>query len=49
MKKIMMIALMTAMTLAASAQEKKTIELPAGLNNVKLSGYGMVQYQASDK
>ena len=49
MKKIMMIALMTAMTLAASAQEKKTIELPAWLNNVKLSGYGMVQYQASDK
>ena len=29
MKKIMMIALMTAMTLAASAQEKKTIELTA--------------------
>ena len=49
MKKIMMIALMTAMTLAASAQEKKHIELPAWLNNVKFSGYGMVQYQALDK
>lgn len=49
MKKIMMIALLVATTLAASAQEKKTIELPAWVNNVKFSGYGMVQYQALDK
>lgn len=44
-----MMALMAAMTLAASAQEKKTVELPAWLNNVKFSGYGMVQYQGHDK
>ena len=46
---MMMIALMSVMTLAASAQEKKTVELPAWLNNVKFSGYGMVQYQGHDK
>ena len=49
MKKIMMIVLLAVTTMAASAQEKKTIELPAWLNNVKFSGYGMVQYQAHDK
>ena len=45
----MMIVLLAVTTMAASAQEKKTIELPAWLNNVKFSGYGMVQYQAHDK
>ncbi|MCR5131710.1 MAG: OprO/OprP family phosphate-selective porin [Prevotella sp.] len=48
MKKIM-IALLAAMTLTANAQEKKSIEVPAWINNVKFSGYGMVQYQANDK
>ncbi|MBQ7471456.1 MAG: porin, partial [Prevotella sp.] len=49
MKKIMFIALLAATCIAASAQEKKVIELPAWLQDVKLSGYGMVQYQADDK
>ena len=49
MKKIMTIALMAVFTATVSAQEKKTIELPAWIQNVKLSGYGMVQYQGHDK
>lgn len=49
MKKLMITALMAVTTLTAGAQEKKTIELPAWLNNVKFSGYGMVQYQGLDK
>ena len=49
MKKLMITALMAVTTLTAGAQEKKTIELPAWLNNVKFSGYGMVQYQGHDK
>ena len=36
-------------TLAAGAQEKKTVELPAWVQSMKLSGYGMVQYQGLDK
>lgn len=47
---MMMMALLASMVfVGASAQEKKTIELPAWLNNVKFSGYGMVQYQGLDK
>ena len=34
-------------TVSASAQKKQTIELPSWLSNVKLSGYGMTQYQYS--
>ena len=37
------------LTISLSAQEKKGIQLPAWINNVKLSGYGMVQYQGMDK
>ncbi len=41
-------ALMAATVLTAGAQEKKkVVELPSWLTDVKLSGYGMVQYQAS--
>lgn len=47
MKNSIIIALMTMAVTTAGAQEKKTIELPAWLNNVKLSGYGMTQYQYS--
>ena len=47
MKKSIIMALMTMAVTTAGAQEKKTIELPAWLNNVKLSGYGMTQYQYS--
>ena len=50
MKKIvtMMLALVT---LATYAQEKKgtTIELPQWVKDIKLSGYGMVEYQGLDK
>ena len=36
--------------LTASAQEKKaTIEVPQWVKDIKLSGYGMVQYQGSDE
>ena len=40
--------LMAVTALTAGAQEKKkVVELPSWLTDVKLSGYGMVQYQAS--
>ena len=47
MKNSIIMALITMAVTTAGAQEKKTIELPAWLNNVKLSGYGMTQYQYS--
>ena len=47
MKNSIIMALMAMAVPTAGAQEKKTIELPAWLNNVKLSGYGMTQYQYS--
>lgn len=47
MKNSIIMALMAMAVTTAGAQEKKTIELPAWLNNVKLSGYGMTQYQYS--
>ena len=50
----MMIALLIAgTTLTINAQEetkkKKGFELPQWVKNIKLSGYGMLQYQAEDK
>ena len=47
MKKTIIIALMAAASVSASAQQKQTIEIPSWLSNVKLSGYGMTQYQYS--
>ena len=54
MKKLMILALlMTGFALTSNAQEnekKKTvIELPQWVKNIKISGYGMLQYQADDK
>ena len=46
-KNSIIVALMTMAVTTAGAQEKKTTELPSWLNNVKLSGYGMTQYQYS--
>lgn len=46
MKKEIIMAL-AAMTLTANAQEKRTIQLPTWLSNVKLSGYALTQYQYS--
>lgn len=40
-------ALMAVASVSASAQQKQTIEIPSWLSNVKLSGYGMTQYQYS--
>lgn len=49
MKKLITLSLV-AMALSASAQEKKAVlELPQWVKDIKLSGYGMVQYQGSDK
>ena len=45
MKKQFIMALIALVVSSSSAQEKKTIQLPAWLSNVKLSGYGMLQYQ----
>lgn len=45
MRKSMTIALTTFIAISASAQEKKQ----AWINNVKLSGYSIVQYQASNQ
>ena len=47
MKKGIILALMALTAVSASAQKKQTIELPSWLSNVKLSGYGMAQYQYS--
>ena len=47
MKKGIILALMALTAVSASAQKKQTIEIPAWLSNVKLSGYGMTQYQYS--
>ena len=47
MKKEIIMALMAASIMTASAQKKTTIELPSWLNNVKLSGYALTQYQVS--
>ena len=47
MKKEIIMALMAVASLTASAQKKQVIELPSWLSDVKLSGYGMLQYQAS--
>ena len=47
MKKGIIMALMALTAVSASAQKKQTIELPSWLSNVKLSGYGMIQYQYS--
>ena len=45
MKKTIIMALMAVASVSASAQQKQTIEIPSWLSNVKLSGYGMTQYQ----
>ena len=47
MKKNIIMALMAVASVSASAQQKQTIEIPSWLSNVKLSGYGMTQYQYS--
>ncbi len=49
MKKIITTLLLAAAVCSAHAQEDQSrgIQLPAWLGNVKLSGYGMVQYQYS--
>jgi len=44
MKKIITATLLAATVMTAGAQEKKS---PAWISNVKLSGYGMLQYQCS--
>ena len=50
MKKLIMLSLALAGgTLAVNAQEKALIEVPQWVKDIKLSGYGMVQYQGSDK
>ena len=52
MKRTLIMALMALTLMGAQAQEKKEdgkggIKLPAWINQLKLSGYGMLQYQAS--
>ena len=42
MRKTIIMALMALAVSSASAQEKKTIQLPSWLSDVKLSGYGML-------
>ncbi len=47
MKKGIIIALAVMAITTANAQEKKGIQLPSWLSNVKLSGYALTQYQYS--
>lgn len=53
MKKLMILTLaMMGFALASNAQEKEkktVIELPQWVKNIKVSGYGMLQYQGDDK
>ena len=50
MKKSLLLGLCLAgSALTASAQEKATIEVPQWVKDIKLSGYGMVQYQGKDE
>jgi len=51
MRKLMTVALLlVGFALTANAQEnKKAVELPQWVKNIKISGYGMLQYQAEDK
>ena len=52
MKKLMILVLLvTGFALASNAQEEKkktVIELPQWVKNIKLSGYGMLQYQVQN-
>ena len=48
MKKLFFMSLM-AFALTANAQEATTVEVPAWVKNIKVSGYGMLQYQGTDK
>ena len=49
MKRLLTMGLL-ALTMTAYAQEKQTvIEVPQWVKDIKISGYGMVQYQGSDK
>ena len=45
MKKLFVSAFLIMSALCSNAQET----IPSWINNIKLSGYGMVQYQASDQ
>ena len=50
MKKLLTMTLLLASMMPVAAQEKNEgLKIPAWVNSVKLSGYGMVQYQASDQ
>ena len=51
MKRLMTMALMTmgfTLTINAQDNKKSTIEIPQWVKNIKVSGYGMLQYQAQD-
>ena len=46
MRKSFLVIILASLAITMNAQE---VKIPEWLNNVKLSGYGMVQYQAMDK
>lgn len=48
-KTLLFMLCMIGCLVATHAQEKSVIEIPQWINNLKMSGYGMVQYQASNK
>ena len=48
---MILVLLVTGFALASNAQEEKkktVIELPQWVKNIKLSGYGMLQYQVQN-
>lgn len=52
MKRLFILAILTmslALNVNAQEKEKKTVELPQWVKNIKFSGYGMLQYQGEDK
>jgi len=50
MKKLVTLAFMAfALTVQAQDEKKSLIEVPQWVKNIKVSGYGMLQYQTEDK
>ena len=48
-KLLLLMLMMVSVQMNAQDNQQKIIKLPQWVNDIKLSGYGMLQYQANDK
>lgn len=48
-KLLLLMLMMVSVQMIAQENQQKIIKLPQWVNDIKLSGYGMLQYQANDK